>query len=78
MISLRTNRCQGCGLCIRVCPKKILTIDKSRVNNRGYTPIDITDYNSCIGCSLCAMMCPDLVFEVGKEVEDGTDLDEGK
>lgn len=78
MISLRTNRCQGCGLCVEVCPKKILTIDKNRVNSRGYTPIVITDYHSCIGCSLCAVMCPDLVFRIGKEVEDGTDPDERK
>jgi 2-oxoglutarate ferredoxin oxidoreductase subunit delta len=78
MIAIRANRCQGCGLCTEVCPKKILTIDKTRVNLRGYTPIHITDFGSCIGCSLCAIMCPDLVFEVGKEVEDGTDLNEGE
>ncbi len=78
MITLKKDKCQGCGLCIEVCPKKILNIDKSSVNSRGYTPIDITDKDSCIACALCAMMCPDLVFEISKEVTNGTEADEGK
>ena len=78
MISFDKERCQGCSLCVEVCPKKILYIDKSKVNGRGYAPIAISDVDSCIHCSLCAMMCPDLVIEVMKEVKSGTEVDEGK
>ena len=78
MLRLKRELCQGCGLCIEVCPQSILTIEKASVNSRGYTPIDITDRSSCIECALCAMMCPDLVFEISKEVADGTEADEGQ
>lgn len=65
MISFDTDKCQGCGLCIMVCPKKILVINESKVNSRGHAPVEIIDENSCIQCALCAMMCPDCVIEVG-------------
>ena len=71
MITFDEEKCQGCGLCIEVCPKKILTIDRSRVNGRGHSTIAITDEKSCIRCALCAMMCPDCVIEVRKEVVNG-------
>lgn len=66
MISFNEDKCQGCSLCVEVCPKKILMIDKSKVNRRGYTPVVITDTSKCTGCALCAMMCPDIVIEVSK------------
>jgi 2-oxoglutarate ferredoxin oxidoreductase subunit delta len=69
MISFIKERCQGCSLCVEVCPKKILFIDKTKVNSRGHAPIAITDESSCIHCALCAMMCPDVVIEVSKEVK---------
>jgi 2-oxoglutarate ferredoxin oxidoreductase subunit delta len=71
MITFDKEKCQGCSLCIEVCPKKILTIDNTRVNGRGHSPVTITDEKSCIMCALCAMMCPDCVIEVSKEVKDG-------
>lgn len=64
MISLYEDRCQGCGLCVEACPRKILIIDKSKVNRRGHTPAVITDREKCTGCALCALMCPDVVIEV--------------
>ncbi|HWT26819.1 MAG TPA: 4Fe-4S binding protein [Mobilitalea sp.] len=69
MILFYEDKCQGCGLCVAVCPKKILTIDRSRINKRGHAPVVITDEGSCISCALCAMMCPDCVIEVSKEAK---------
>ena len=65
---LEENLCKGCGLCVTVCPKKILELDTSRVNVKGYNPIVATDENACISCAFCALICPDLVISVNKEV----------
>ena len=56
--------CQGCGLCVVACPKKIVFIDKTRVNAKGYNPSTVKDMESCIGCASCAIMCPDSVITV--------------
>ncbi len=68
MIKFYEDKCQGCGLCIEACPKKILMIDISKVNARGYSPVMILDRDKCLECAFCAMMCPDLVIEISKEV----------
>lgn len=78
MISFNEDRCQGCNMCVVACPQKILTLDSSRINKRGYTPVIITDKNKCTGCSLCAIMCPDLVIEIKQEVNSGNKINEGK
>ncbi len=62
MITFNEDKCQGCGLCVEACPRKLLTVDKSRINKRGHTPVVITDETKCSGCALCAMMCPDVVI----------------
>jgi 2-oxoglutarate ferredoxin oxidoreductase subunit delta len=60
------QRCKGCGLCVSVCPKKILVLEKGRLNTKGYAPVSVTDMDACIGCCSCARMCPDCVLEVEK------------
>lgn len=67
MVFLKEDKCQGCSLCVEACPKKILMIDHTRVNKRGYSPVMITDQSKCTSCTLCAIMCPDVVIEVRKE-----------
>lgn len=64
MINFREDLCQGCELCVETCPKKLLELDKSRVNKRGHNPVQITDKEKCNDCSLCAIMCPDCVIEL--------------
>jgi len=64
-IIIDTERCKGCGLCVMVCPKKIIVIcEKS--NRRGYFPAD-TDNRNCTGCAACAVICPDAVIEVYRD-----------
>lgn len=66
-VILNENLCKGCGLCIHVCPKKILSMDTSRVNTRGYNPVVCKNTADCISCAFCATICPDLVIAVNKE-----------
>ncbi|MCR5340231.1 MAG: 4Fe-4S binding protein, partial [Saccharofermentans sp.] len=37
-VTFNENLCKGCGLCVAACPKKILELDKTRLNAKGYHP----------------------------------------
>lgn len=70
-VVIQNDRCKGCGLCIFICPKKIL--DRSdKINSKGYYSVEIKDINKvvCIGCASCAKMCPDSVISIFKDEED--------
>lgn len=58
------DRCKGCGLCVSACPGQLLTLDRSRINRKGYHPAEITDPERCTACACCAVMCPDCVITV--------------
>lgn len=66
-LTFREDRCKGCGLCISVCPKKIMEF-KSTLNLKGYNPATVTDekIGECIACASCARICPDVVITVEK------------
>jgi 2-oxoglutarate ferredoxin oxidoreductase subunit delta len=64
MVVVRENRCKGCGLCVNVCPVKILQLAVDRFNVKGHHPVEVTDPEKCTGCALCAVICPDVVFTV--------------
>jgi 2-oxoglutarate ferredoxin oxidoreductase subunit delta len=63
-LDIAVNRCKGCGLCVGVCPKGVLALDVSIVNELGYHPVRLTDAAACTSCALCARVCPDTVFAV--------------
>ncbi|MGI6663865.1 MAG: 4Fe-4S dicluster domain-containing protein [Christensenellaceae bacterium] len=65
-LTIREDLCKGCGLCIGVCPKKILAFHEEKLNGKGYHPITVTDESACIACASCARICPDLVFTIEK------------
>lgn len=63
-VSFNQNYCKGCGLCVDACPKKIIFLDNSTINNKGYNPATVVEMDKCIGCANCATMCPDQVITV--------------
>lgn len=63
-LEIAGDLCKGCGLCVAVCPKGILSLDISTVNQLGYHPVRLTDAAACTSCALCARICPDAVFGV--------------
>ena len=68
-IEIRADRCKGCGLCVTVCPRKIIVLKQDTLNAKGLHPAGVTDMNQCIGCAFCATICPDNVIEVWKETK---------
>lgn len=68
MITIDAERCKACELCVSVCPKQILKIDRTaKMNAKGFHAVCCTEPASCISCAMCAMLCPDCVIRVEKE-----------
>ena len=67
IITVFKDVCKGCGLCVSACPKKIMDIDRSGLNAKGYNPAKCVDMEKCIACAMCAIMCPDSAIKVEKE-----------
>ncbi len=57
------DRCKGCGLCVSVCPKKVLEIS-DKVNTKGYFPAYQARPEDCIFCTTCCLMCPDVAITI--------------
>lgn len=66
-VTFNEDLCKGCGLCISVCPKQIISFNKKVINKNGYTPAFVENMDECIGCANCALMCPDSVIKVERE-----------
>ena len=63
-LTIRTDSCKGCGLCVDACPKNILAIARDKINIKGHHPVELTDEAACVGCASCAIMCPDCIISV--------------
>lgn len=65
-VKFNDEACKGCELCVSVCPKGIVKLNKEKINGKGYSPAYVTDMEECIACGSCAIMCPDSVITVEK------------
>lgn len=48
-LQLDQARCNGCGMCVTVCPQAVFTIDGGRAS--------LADRGACIECGACALNC---------------------
>jgi len=67
-----SDRCKGCGLCVTVCPKKVLEIT-DQVNAKGYFPAFQARPDDCIHCSACCIMCPDVAITITRTADEKVD-----
>lgn len=66
-VTIESEVCKGCGLCVASCPKDVLELDKDSLNAKGYNPATVRDIDACIACAMCAIICPDSAIKVEKE-----------
>jgi 2-oxoglutarate ferredoxin oxidoreductase subunit delta len=57
-VTVNTERCKGCDLCVVACPTNVLILGKE-VNTKGYNYAQILHPDDCIGCANCGYVCPD-------------------
>lgn len=60
-VTIDTERCKGCELCIPACPPGVLHMSTD-LNGRGFAYPELVA--GCTGCSACLLVCPDFCFEV--------------
>ena len=56
-VEIDPDECKGCGLCMVVCPPKVLEF-ASGLNRMGYRPARYLG-EGCTGCGLCYYACPE-------------------
>ncbi len=66
LVTVNEDLCKGCGLCVEACPKKIMKLDNTHINQKGYHTACCSAMAECIGCAFCATMCPDVAIVVEK------------
>jgi MinD superfamily P-loop ATPase containing an inserted ferredoxin domain len=64
-ITVNTERCKGCNLCVEECPVDVLAL-KKEVNSKGYQFAYMANPDACIGCASCGYVCPDGCITVYK------------
>ena len=57
-LTFKTDNCKGCELCVNVCPKNVLALNKEKINKKGHHPVIAAREDDCIGCGACAGQCP--------------------
>ena len=59
MITLKTARCKGCGICAAFCPKAVLEVG-------ALGKVFVKHPEACIGCGQCELRCPDYAIFVDR------------
>ena len=59
-LTLHSERCKGCGICVEFCPKQVLTVNQ-------FEKVEVIDEQECIVCRQCELRCPDFAIFVHQE-----------
>lgn len=79
-VEIFDDRCDGCGLCVRICPAKTLElrprpggpVKRGRKTLRQV--MRMAEEAECIACGDCAAICPNEACLVSKSVKIGVSL----
>jgi NAD-dependent dihydropyrimidine dehydrogenase PreA subunit len=59
-LKLDAGKCNGCTMCIQVCPHAVLAMDNGKIK--------IVDRDACMECGACAKNCPEEALSVNAGV----------
>ncbi len=62
-IVIDKEKCKACGICVNVCPKKLIEIGDETNSHGVKFAVFNEKENTCIGCALCAISCPDIAIK---------------
>lgn len=68
-ITIDSDRCKGCYLCIDVCPRNCIE-QSGGPNAAGYYPAQFIEDSECLACALCGTVCPDVAITVIRDVNE--------
>ena len=40
-IIVKTHKCNGCGICMKICPEKIIKVEKNEINNHSFAILEM-------------------------------------
>lgn len=63
-ITVFTDWCKQCGICVTFCPQQVLAMDENR-------QVFAKHPEKCIACHMCELRCPDFAITV-KEAPKAT------
>lgn len=63
MVLVDEKACKGCGICIAMCPMKILAFSEDH-NEMGVRYPRVSDQAKCVKCGNCMIYCPDFAMVV--------------
>ncbi len=63
-ITIFTDWCKRCGICVAFCPQQVLAMDENRQVLAKYP-------EKCIACHMCELRCPDFAITVKEPPETG-------
>ncbi len=58
MISFNKEKCNGCNVCVNVCPQGVIKLNDKKAA--------MADYESCMECGACQLNCEQNAVEVTK------------
>ena len=63
-VVINEDDCQGCGYCVRFCPRGCVVITGDKFNTQGVLIPAFIKPDECNTCGFCAMLCPANAIEV--------------
>jgi len=68
LINVNQSKCIKCGICSKVCPSGVLSIDKTGPN--------VINANNCISCGQCVAVCPNGALDnIKSPIADQIDIE---